>query len=131
GPLGLLRTHDLRDYAQRLPTCHDFLTHGRVPWLDAWWQLHCELRLARPPVIHVESHIENDAVYRFLQRTWMAQQLPWALAFYAIGGCGFVFWGVCARVATGVFGHWLIGYFAHNHGLMHHEVCGAAVQGRN
>jgi sn-1 stearoyl-lipid 9-desaturase len=34
-------------------------------------------------------------------------------------------------MATGVFGHWLIGYFAHNHGGMHHRVVGAAVQGRN
>jgi len=30
-----------------------------------------------------------------------------------------------------VFGHWLIGYFAHNHGQMHRVVRGAAVQGRN
>ena len=29
GPLGLMRAHELRDYAQRLPTCHDYLRHGR------------------------------------------------------------------------------------------------------
>jgi stearoyl-CoA desaturase (delta-9 desaturase) len=51
--------------------------------------------------------------------------------FYVWGGWGFVFWGVCARVTAGVLGHWLIGYFAHNHGQMHVEVRGAAVQGRN
>ncbi|WP_409327461.1 hypothetical protein [Variovorax atrisoli] len=28
-------------------------------------------------------------------------------------------------------GHWLIGWFAHNHGEMNYEVRGAAVQGRN
>ena len=61
----------------------------------------------------------------------MAQQLPWAVLFYAWGGWGFVFWGVCARVTAGVFGHWLIGYFAHNHGGLVHEVRGAVVQGRN
>ncbi len=131
GPLGLLRTHDLRDYAQRLPRCHDFLAHRRAPWIDAWWQLHCELRLEHPPNIRIEALIAEDRLYRFLQRTWMLQQLPWAMLFYACGGWGFVFWGVCARVTTGVFGHWLIGYFAHNHGDMHHEVRGAAVQGRN
>jgi stearoyl-CoA desaturase (delta-9 desaturase) len=27
GPLGMIRAHELRDYAQRLPTCHDFLRH--------------------------------------------------------------------------------------------------------
>lgn len=131
GPIGLVRTHDLRDYAQRLPDCHDYLAHRRAPLQDAWWQLHCELRLDRPPRIELEPRIAGDRFYRFLQRTWMLQHLPWALAFLAVGGWGWVFWGVCARVVAGVFGHWLIGYFAHNHGGMRHEVRGAAVQGRN
>ncbi|WP_082559577.1 acyl-CoA desaturase [Lysobacter sp. Root559] len=131
GPLGLVRSHDLRDYAQRLPDCHDYLAHRRPFLVDAWWQLHCELRLADPPPIAIEARIADDRVYRFLQRSWMAQHLPWALLFFALGGWGWVFWGVCARVTAGVFGHWLVGYFAHNHGGMHHEVRGAAVQGRN
>ena len=36
GPLGLLRQHDLRDYAQRIPGCHAYLRHGRSFWIDAW-----------------------------------------------------------------------------------------------
>jgi stearoyl-CoA desaturase (delta-9 desaturase) len=131
GPLGLLRQHELRDYAQRLPDCHDYLRHGRGFWRDGWWQLHCELELAHPPTVRIESAIAADRFYRFLERTWMLQQLPWALLFYAWGGWGFVCWGVCARVTAGVCGHWLIGYFAHNHGAMHFRVDGAAVQGRN
>lgn len=131
GPLGLLRQHELRDYAQRLPRCHDYLRHGRAPWLDAWWQLNCELRLANPPTIRIESRVADNRFYRFLEQTWMLQQLPLAMLFYVWGGWGFVFWGVCARITAGVFGHWLIGYFAHNHGGMHHEVQRAAVQGRN
>jgi fatty-acid desaturase len=131
GPLGLLRQHELRDFAQRLPDCHSYLRHGRSCWVDAWWQLHCELRLANPPAITIEPSIADDRFYRWLERTWMAQQLPPALLLYAVGGWGFVFWGVCARITAGVFGHWLIGYFAHNHGAMHHTVRGAAVQGRN
>ena len=39
GPIGLLRQHELRDFAQRLPLCHDYLRHGSAPWRDAWWQL--------------------------------------------------------------------------------------------
>lgn len=131
GPIGLVRTHDLRDYAQRLPQCHDYLAHRRGPLTDAWWQLHCELRLTRPPRIVLEPRIAQDRMYRFLQSTWMIQHLPWALLFYALGGWGWVCWGVCARVTAGVFGHWLIGYYAHNRGGMRHEVRGAAVQGRN
>jgi sn-1 stearoyl-lipid 9-desaturase len=131
GPLGLLRQHELRDYAQRLPDCHDYLKHGRAWPLDAWWQLHCELRLAAPPAVHIERRIAEDGFYRFLERSWMLQQLPVAIVFWLWGGWAYVFWGVCARVTAGVFGHWLIGHLAHNHGGMHHEVRGAAVQGRN
>ncbi len=131
GPLGLLRQHELRDYAQRLPVCHDYLRHGSGFLKDAWWQLVCELRLRDEPLLVVEPRIAQDRFYRFLERTWMWQHLPWAALFYFWGGWAFVFWGVCARVTTGVFGHWIIGFLAHNHGDMHHEVVGAAVQGRN
>ncbi|MFZ6657133.1 acyl-CoA desaturase [Undibacterium sp. TJN19] len=131
GPIGLLRQHELRDYAQRLPACHDYLRHGRGIWTDAWWQLHCDLRLLQPPEIRIEPQIADDRFYRFLEKTWMLQQLPIALLFYGWGGWAFVFWGVCARVTATVFGHWFIGYFAHNHGQLHYEVKGAAVQGHN
>lgn len=131
GPLGLLRQHELRDYAQRLPACHPYLRHGAGFWRDAWWQLFCRLDLDHPPQITIEPRIEHDRFYRFLERTWMLQQLPWAMLCFAWGGWGLVCWGVCARVSAGVLGHWLIGYFAHNHGQMHFHVDGAAVQGRN
>ncbi len=94
-------------------------------------QLHCDLVLDKPPAIHVEQRIAGDAFYQFLERTWMLQQLPLAVLFYLWGGWAFVCWGVCARIVAGVTGHWLIGYFAHNHGEMSYEVDGAAVQGRN
>jgi stearoyl-CoA desaturase (delta-9 desaturase) len=131
GPLGLMRQHELRDYAQRLPDCHPYLRHGASFWRDAWWQLHCELKLASPPSIRIEERIASDRFYRFLERTWMLQQLPVAVLFYMWGGWSFVVYGVCARVAAGVFGHWLIGSFALNHGPMRHMVRGAAVQGHN
>ncbi len=131
GPLGLLRQHELRDYAQRLSDCHAYLRHGRRFWIDAWWQLHCELRLANPPAITIESRIADNRFYGFLEHTWMVQHVPVAMLFYLWGDWAFVFWGVCARVTAGVFGHWLIGYFAHNHGDAHFHVDGAAVQGKN
>ncbi len=131
GPLGLLRQHELRDYAQRLPDCHPYLRHGSSFWRDAWWQLHCELRLTAPPHIAIEARTGNNRFYRFLERSWMFQQLPPALLLYWWGGWGFVAWGVCARISAGICGHWLIGYFAHNRGAMHYEVEGAAVQGHN
>ncbi|QYF96068.1 acyl-CoA desaturase [Massilia sp. PAMC28688] len=131
GPLGMLRQHELRDFAQRHPRCHDYLRHGSGMLRDAWWQLHCDLHLRHAPRIDIEPVIANNRFYQFLERTWMLQQLPVALLFFAWGGWGFVFWGVCARVSAGVLGHWLIGYFAHNHGALPFPLEGAAVQGRN
>ena len=61
----------------------------------------------------------------------MLQQLPWALLFFVIGGWAWVFWGICSRVSISVFGHWLIGHFAHNDGHRDWHVAGAAVQGFN
>jgi fatty-acid desaturase len=131
GPIGLLRAHDLRDYAQRLPVCHDYLRHGSSFWKDAWWQLCCDLHLKNPPRIAIEPRIAEDRFYRFLEASWMWQQLPPALLLYAMGGWTFVVFGACARVTAAVVGHWLIGHFAHNHGGKHFEVKDAAVQGHN
>lgn len=131
GPMGMLRTHDLRDWAQRQPQCHDYFGHRRPFLHDGWWQLHCEVVLDRPPRFVPPAEIAQDRFYRVLERTWMWQQLPWAMLFYALGGLGWVLWGVCARVAVGVTGHWLIGHFAHRHGHQAWQVRGAAVQGFN
>jgi fatty-acid desaturase len=131
GPIGLLRQHELRDFAQRERDCHPYLRHGQSFWMDGWWQLHCELRLANPPTLTLEPRIADDRFYRVLERTWMLQQLPPAVLLFAVGGWGFVFWGVCARITSGVLGHWLIGHFAHNRGGRHWDVRGAAVQGHN
>lgn len=131
GPLGLRLQHDLRDYAQRQPECHPYLRHGRALLADGWWQLHCELTLDQPPRLTLPAAIAHNRFYRLLERTWMLQQLPPALLLYALGGWPFVIWGVCARITAGVTGHWLIGYFAHNHGPMHNLITGAAVQGHN
>jgi fatty-acid desaturase len=131
GPLGLVRQHELRDHAQRQADCHPYLRHGSSFARDAWWQLHCELQLDRPPSIALEPRIASNRFYVFLERTWMLQQIPVAVLLFAFGGWSFVVWGVCARITACVSGHWLIGYFAHNQGDMHFEVRGAAVQGRN
>ena len=131
GPYGMIRTHDMRDWAQRNPRCHDYFAHRRPFLHDGWWQLHCDVKLARPPEFRFEERIAGDRVYRFMEATWMWQQLPWALLFCALGGWSWVFWGVCARVAVCVTGHWLVGFFAHNSGHRDWHVEGAGVQGYN
>jgi fatty-acid desaturase len=131
GPYGMIRQHDIRDWAQRKPDCHPYLAHRSSMLRDGFWQLHCELRLAHPPRLMIERRVEEDRFYRFIDRTWMAQQIPWALLFFALGGLPWVVWGICVRVAVSVTGHWLVGYFAHNRGPRSWHIEGAGVQGYN
>ncbi len=131
GPGGLMFTHDLRDWAQRQNQCHDYFSHRSRWFIDCWWQLHCRIELNDPPTFVPESAFEADPVYRWMERHWMAQQLIPALALFLIGGLGWVIWGVCMRVTVSIFGHWLVGYFAHNQGHRDWHVQGAGVQGYN
>ncbi len=131
GPFGMLRTHDLRDWAQRQTECHDYFSHSQAWYKDAYWQLLCSINMQQRPDIVMEPVIANDPVYQWMEKTWMWQQLPWALAFYWLGGWGFVCWGIGARIVVSNVGHWLIGYFAHNNGHRSWHVEGAAVQGHN
>jgi fatty-acid desaturase len=127
GPHWIIRTHDLRDWAQRRSDCHPYLSHGMPMLKDAWWQMHCRLELENPPAFDLGRN-GRDRFYRFLEATWMWQQLPVALVLYAAGGWGFVVWGVCARVAISVHGHWFVGHLAHNRGPQHWIVRDAGVQ---
>lgn len=129
GPLTMMHTHDLRDWAQRQHRCHDYFAHRQPILIDAFWQMHCDIVLEQAPRFHPESEVANSRFYQFLDRTAMAQQLPWAIVFFFVGGWAWVFWGICARVAVSVTGHWLIGYFAHNSGGQRWQVAGASVQG--
>lgn len=131
GPFGMMKQHDLRDWAQRKPDCHDYLRHGRGIVQDGWWQLHCDLVLDRPPGFEPEKRLRDDRIYAWMERTWMWQQLPLAVLLFALGGWGWVVWGIAARVSISVSGHWLVGYFAHNEGPMRWRVRGAGVQGHD
>lgn len=127
GPIWIVKTHDLRDWAQRQPACHDYLAHRRPLLIDAWWQLHCRLVLEHPPRFGV-SRLEASAFIRWLERTWMLQQVPVAGALFWAGGWPFVVWGVCVRVALTVHGHWLVGHLAHRRGPQSWHVTEAGVQ---
>lgn len=131
GPFGIIRQHDIRDWAQRKSACHPFLAHRNPMWKDGLWQLHCELRLDQPPSLELEPQVANDKFYQVIERFWIAQQIPWALLFYWLGGVPWVVWGIAARVSISVTGHWLVGYFAHNSGPRNWHVAGAGVQGYN
>lgn len=127
GPLTMVRTHDLRDWAQRQSECHDYLAHRRRPLVDGWWQLHCRLELAYPPAFNL-GRAGRDRFYQFLEASWMAQQMPIALLLFAGGGWSWVVWGVCVRVTASVTGHWFVGHLAHRTGPQSWLVTDAGVQ---
>ncbi|MEO0615551.1 MAG: acyl-CoA desaturase [Pseudomonadota bacterium] len=131
GPFGLLRVHDIRDWAQRLPTCHDFFSHRRSLWQDAFWNLNCRFEFENPPLFVLEPASAQNAWYRLLERTWMLQQLLPALLLYWMGGWSWVVWGVSARVVLSVAGHWTVTYVTHNPGPGNWLVPDAGVQASN
>lgn len=97
GPLGMIRTHDLRDWHQRQTSCPPHPSHGAGFWRDAWWQMHWTYRLNHPPKFQVEAAIATDRFYRWLQRTWMAQQVPLAVVLLSDRWMGL---GAVGRVAS-------------------------------
>jgi stearoyl-CoA desaturase (delta-9 desaturase) len=131
GPIGMLRIHEIRDWQQSQRDCHSFAKHDVGFWKDAFWQMHCEQILARPPELHIEARVVNDKFYRWLEATWRWQQLPLALGLYAIGGLGFVLWGICLRVAISLTGHWCAVHIAHTRGERLYVLENIAVDGRN
>jgi fatty-acid desaturase len=131
GPFGMIRAHDMRDWHQRQTECPPHPSHG-AGWLkDAWWQLNCEFRLDRPPRFEIEAEVADDPWYRLMERHWMAQQVPLALFLFALGGMGWVLWGVCLRIAVSLIGHWAVGHAAHKGGHQGWAVDGLPVQGYN
>lgn len=131
GPMTMIYTHDLRDWSQRKAKCHPFFSHQSSMLRDAWWQMHCDITLANPPVLEIEDRVKNDRFFNFLEKTAKWQQIPWAVLFYALGGWGWVLFGICARVTASVTGHWLVGYYAHRQGHQDWIVTTSGVQGYN
>lgn len=131
GPFGIIRVHDIRDWAQRQAECHDFFAHRRGLFRDLTWQLFCRFRFDHPPVLMLEPRITEDRFYRFMEATWRLQQLPLAGVLFLIGGWPWVVWGVCVRVVVSTVGHWTITYFCHNPGPGRWGVKGAYVQAAN
>lgn len=131
GPFGMIYAHDIRDWAQRQRECHDLFAHRRSFFQDAFWQMHCALALDNPPDFIIEERIARDRFYRFLEATWMLQQIPLAAILFILGGFPWLVWGVAVRISVSLTGHWLIGHFAHRDGEQGWSIDDVAVQGYN
>ena len=131
GPFSIIDMHEMRDWAQRQPYCHDYFASRQPLWKDWFWLLHCDIQLDHPPTVQYEARIVGDRIYRFLENTRVWQQLPWAVLFYGLGGWSWLLWGICVRVSVCMTGHWLVGYVAHRFGQREWHIEGAGVQGYN
>lgn len=131
GPIWTIRLHDSRDWAQRQPDCHAFLRHEHGFLKDGLLYLHGRLVLDNPPEFDPGPGVADVWFYRFLDRTWMLQQVPIAIALYLLGGMPWLVWGVFVRVAACTTMHWAISYFAHTQGPSDWEVEGAVIQAHN
>jgi fatty-acid desaturase len=131
GPFGMVRAHDMRDWHQRQTDCPPHPSHAAGFWRDAWWQIHCRYDLTHPPRFQIESSIADDPVLRWIDRTWMAQQVPVGIVLWATGGWGWVLWGISLRIVVSLTGHWAVGHYAHRKGHQGWRIDGLPVQGYN
>lgn len=131
GPRTMMQIHDLRDWAQRQSDCHPYLRHGGAPAKDFWWQVHCSLTLDKPPGFQPSDLYSASCAMRWLQATAFLQQIPIALLLWIMGGPGFVAWAIGGRVSISIFGHWAVGWVAHNHGHRDFHNEGHCTQGHN
>ncbi len=131
GPFTMIKTHDIRDWAQRQVKCHDYFAHRQKPLKDAIWQMHCNIKLNNPPTIKIENEVVNSRFYNFIENHQVFIHFPWVIIAYIFGGIGLVLWLVPVQIVTTITGHWLIGYFAHSDEPKDWHVKGAGVQGHN
>ena len=131
GPLWTIRTHDMRDWAQRTPRCHDFFAHRASFLKDAWWYLHCRMELKNPPRFNPGPEILDDPVYQFLQRAAMFLHIPIGIVLFVLGGMPWLAWGLFVRVAASTTMHWYISRVAHTRGPQSWTVEGAGMMGHD
>jgi sn-1 stearoyl-lipid 9-desaturase len=131
GPIWTIRLHDTRDWAQRQRDCHWFLRHGKPVLVDGFYYLNFRLKLKTPPGFDPGPGIADDRFIVFLQRTWMLQQVPIAVALFLLGGVPWVVWSVIVRVSACTTMHWYISYYAHTSGPQDWIVDDAVIQAHN
>lgn len=129
GPFWTIRTHDMRDWAQRSPDCHHFFSHKSNFFKDAFYYLHCRIKLKNPPGFDPGPEFGNDKFYQFLNATSMLQQLPLAIILFWFGGLPWVVYGIFVRVAACTTMHWYISRLAHTKGPQSWMVDGVGLMG--
>ena len=131
GPIWTMQYHDMRDWAQRQANCHGYLRHEKGFFREGFEYLNMKLILDNPPEFSPDPEFGEDKFYKFLDKTYMWQQIPIAALLYLAGGMPWLVWGVFVRIAACISMHWAISYFAHTSGPSDWEVEGAVIQAHN
>lgn len=131
GPSAIIKIHDTRDWAQRVPDCHEYFSHNRKFWRDISWQLFYRFNFNEPPKVNIEADVRDDLFVQHLDRFWRWHQLALAGCLFLMGGLPFVIWGIFLRVAISTIGHWTVTYICHNPGPGRWHVKTAGVQASN
>ena len=113
GPRAIIETHDIRDWAQRAPHCHDYFSHRRGYLRDVSWQLFCCFDFDHPPKISVEPRY-STRFHRHLDRWWRVHVLATGAVLFSLGGLPWLLWGLCARVSISALGHWSVTWACHS-----------------
>ncbi len=132
GPISWARLHAVRDYWQSRPDCPRYFAYGHSIARDFIWNLHLRFE----PADHrtderLPADVLRDPWLWFLERTWPAHVLLFAIAIFLVLGPGGVAVCICARTAAGIIGHWAVGYAAHAWGERRFIIPGARECGTN
>ena len=93
-PIGMIRQHDIRDWAQRKPDCHPY---WRIDLASARRPLAAALRAEARASADIPSRAagRDDPFYASSSAPGWRTSFRWALLFFALGGMPWVVWGIC------------------------------------
>jgi stearoyl-CoA desaturase (delta-9 desaturase) len=129
-----MNVHDQRDYWQSQPVCPEWYSYNHGVLQDWWWYLHCDhqppVHQPRAPLLTAANY-QNDRFLRFLDHTWLIQQIPITFLLVLTFGTPGLVWGTFGRILVATTGHWFVNYVAHTRGTLDWIVEGAGENGRN
>ncbi|MCB9641381.1 MAG: acyl-CoA desaturase [Myxococcales bacterium] len=130
GPISLARMHLYRDIFQQQEDCPDFfgydISMGRSYVLSMFQRYDGPL-LDETPL----APLKSSAWYRFLESTFLLQQIPLGLLLYAFAGWTGVVGGIFLRLMITYTLVWLTNYVCHTYGERPFAFPGRAEEGRN
>ena len=130
GPISLVRMHLYRDLFQQQPDCPVFFGYNASPlrsYIIAMWMRYAGPKLDESSL----QPLESSAFFRFLEKTFLLQQIPLAALFYLIAGWEGVVWGIFIRLIVTYNLVWLTNYVCHRWGEKPYAFPDRAEEGRN